>query len=307
MTPGGRIAVTGAGGFVGRHVTHRAAALGWEVVGIVRSAAAARKVVEGGGHAVTVPVLNADLLAPAFAGCTAVVHLAMIGSERGAETYESVNVRGTEAVVSAALLAGVPRVVLFSGLGVARYGQSPRCTNPYFLSKLAAEVALFRSGLDALVLRPSYIVGPGDAFVPRLAGEMARGEVEQPGDGSHRLQPIAVEDAAAAVVAALERAAGGAPRVFDLVGPEPVRFSDFLGRLAGVAGAAGRPASYRVLEVPIAEADRRARAGGFHGLQSDALDCLLCDEVADPGPLTALLAGPLTPLDLALRRALEPA
>ena len=57
----------------------------------------------------------------------------------------------------------------------------------------------------------------------------------------------------------------------------------------------------------IAEADRRARAGGFHGMQADALDCLLCDEVADPAPLAALLGRPLTPLDAVLRGALESA
>ena len=150
----------------------------------------------------------------------------MIGSERGAETYESVNVRGTEAVVSAALSAGVPRIVLFSGLGVARYGQSPRCTNPYFLSKLAAEVALYRSGLETVAFRPSYIVGPGDSFVPRLAAEMAAGEVEQPGDGTYRLQPVAVEDAAAAVLAAVEGREKGGREPSTSWAPSPSRSPD---------------------------------------------------------------------------------
>ncbi len=307
MTEGGRIAVTGAGGYVGRYLTHRAAALGWDVRGLVRSSAAARAVVEGGGRAVVVPALQAALLAPALDGCRAVVHLAQIGSERGAETYESVNVRGTEEVVAAAGRAGVPRVVLFSGLGVARYGQSPRCTNPYFLSKLAAEVALFRSGREAVVFRPSYVVGPGDAFVPRLLADMAAGEVEQPGDGVYRLQPIAVEDAVSAVLAAVERPREEGPRAFDLVGPEPVTFAHFLQRLALVAREAGKPASFRVRTVAIEEADRRARAGGFRGMQADALDCLLCDELADPAPLVSLRGRPLTPLDSALRQALRTA
>jgi nucleoside-diphosphate-sugar epimerase len=298
----GRIAVSGAGGFVGRHLTHRAAAEGWHVVGIVRSAAAARFVVENGGHPADTPSLKADLMVPAFAGCRAVVHLAMIGSERPGETYESVNVRGTEEVAAAAIRAGVPRVVLFSGLGVARYGQAPRCTNPYFLSKLAAEVALFRSGRESVVFRPSYVVGPGDPFVPRLVEQMARGEVEQPGDGSYRLQPIAVGDAAAAVLAAIELPALPKPRVFDLVGPEPVRFDRFLERLGEVAGKSG---AFRVRSVPVEEADRRAREGGFHGMRADALDCLLCDEVADPFPLLSLLSRPLRPLDTVLRGALR--
>ena len=52
-----------------------------------------------------------------------------------------------------------------------------RCTNPYFLSKLAAEVEVFRSGREAVVFRPSYVVGPGDGLVTRLLEEMASGEV----------------------------------------------------------------------------------------------------------------------------------
>jgi hypothetical protein len=35
----------------------------------------------------------------------------------------------------------------------------------------------------------------------------------------------------------------------------------------------------------------------------DELDCMLCDEVADPAPLAALLGRPLTPLDAAIDAA----
>src|SRR5262245_51424101 len=245
-----RIVVVGASGFVGRHLVRRATTKGWEVVGAVRSDAAARVVSASGGRPADVSALEADLLAPVLPGCRALVHLAMIGSERGGETYESVNVRGTHEVVAAAARAGVPRVVLFSGLGVARYGQSARCTNPYFLSKLAAEVALYRSRLEAAVFRPSYVVGPGDAFVPPLVKEMASGEVGQPGDGSYRLQPIAVDAAAASILAAIEHPPLARPLVLDLVGPEPIRFDRFLARLGDVARENGKAGAFRVRVVP---------------------------------------------------------
>jgi nucleoside-diphosphate-sugar epimerase len=299
-----RIAVVGASGFVGRHFVRHAISAGWDVIGAVRSDAAARVVSASGGRPALASALDADVLAPAFAECAAVVHLAMIGSEHPGETYESVNIRGTEEVVSAAGRAGVPRVVLFSGLGVARYGQSPRSTNPYFLSKLAAEVALYRSGREAVVFRPSYVIGSGDPFVPRLVGQMAKGEVEQPGDGSYRLQPISVDDAAASILAAVEQPPLARPVAFDLVGPEPIRFDRFLERLGAIARAATKAGAFRVRVVGIADADARARAGGFLGMRPDALDCLLCDEVADPAPLVALLGRPLAPLDAALRAAL---
>src|SRR5262245_17263328 len=107
-----RIAVVGASGFIGRHLVRQAASAGGDVVGAVRSESAARLVSASGGRPMEVPALDADLLAPVFSGAAAVVHLAMIGSERGGETYESVNVRGTHEVVAAAARARVPRVVL---------------------------------------------------------------------------------------------------------------------------------------------------------------------------------------------------
>ena len=302
-----RVAVTGANGFVGRSFVRYASALGHEVVGVVRSEAAARAVVEDGGRPAIAPALARESLAPAMARCDSVVHLAQIGAENAGATYEALNVQGTRAVAAAARAAGVRRVVLFSGLGVARFGQKARCTNRYFLSKLEAELVLFRSGLEVVVFRPSYIVGPGDSFVWGVLRELSGGVVEQPGDGSFRLQPVAVRDAVALVVAALERPAfearhggGPAPLVYDLVGPEAVSYRRFLERLADVARARGRPAELHVREVPVADADAQARAGGFHGMSPDELDCVLCDEVGDPAPLQALLGRFLTPLDEAL-------
>ncbi len=304
---GHRIAVTGANGFVGGHLTRLASALGWEVVGVVRSESAARAVNEAGGRPVLTMKGDPAGQARSLQGCRALVHLAQIGAERNGATYEAVNLGGTERAIEVARRAGVPRLVYFSGLGVTRYGLAPRCTNPYFLSKLAAEVALFRSDREAVVFRPSYIVGHGESLVPRLLRAMAAGEVERPGDGSYRLQPIAVRDTVALVLAAIEGPGSAGPRVFDLVGPEPVSYARFLERLAAAARAQGRPADFRVREVPIEEADRRAREGGYQGMLKDELDCLLCDEVSDPAPLEALLGRFLTPLDEFLAAAVRSA
>ncbi|HUG54752.1 MAG TPA: NAD(P)-dependent oxidoreductase [Vicinamibacteria bacterium] len=302
-----RLVVTGAGGFVGRHVVSAARAEGWDVAGLVRSEEAARTVTYAGGAPVRVPLLSAAALAPALAGADAVVHLAQIGSEAGGATYEAVNVAGTQAVVSAAAEAGVPRIVFFSGLGVARYGMASRTTNRYFLSKLRAEALLFASGLEVVVFRPSYVVGPRDGLVSSLLRQMAEGEVEKIGDGSYRMQPIAVKDAAAAVMAA---ASGPAPapgrgphRVIDLVGPAPVRYVDLVRLLAEAARAQRRPADFRFREVPVEEADRRARAG--QDRPPDELDCLLCDETGDTRPLEALLGRFLVPVEEALAAAVR--
>ena len=303
-----RIAITGANGFVGRQLATLAAAQGVEVVGVVRSEAAAGAVRRAGGRPVLVPGLEQEAaLAEAFAGAAAVVHLAQIGAERGGASYEAVNVAGTRAVAAAASRGGVPRVVFLSGLGVARFGMARRCTNGYFLSKLAAEVELYRSGLEVAVFRPSYVVGPGDAILPRVLGEMARGEVELPGDGSYRMQPVAVRDAAAAILEAALGSARQPWRVFDLVGPEPLAFRRLLERVALRVRARGGPAAFRLREAPLEDADRQAAEGGYRGMLPDELDCLVCDEVGDHRPLEALLGRFLTPLDEALDLALRAA
>jgi nucleoside-diphosphate-sugar epimerase len=271
------------------------------VTGIVRSRDAAEAVERSGGRAALVPSLETDALRPVLAGADAVVHLAQIGAG-DPDAYESVNVEGTRKVASAAAQAGVPRIAFFSGLGVARYGMARRTTDRYFLSKLAAEMALYRSPLAVDVFRPSYIVGPGDGLVRALLKEIAGGVVEWPGDGRYRMQPIAVADAAAALLTAAGSAPGSDPphRVFDLVGPEPIAYEAFVARVAARARAHGRPHLYTTRSVPIEEADRQARAGGYRGMRPDELDCLLCDEVADPAPLARFLGRPLVGIDAAL-------
>ena len=66
-----RLALTGAGGFVGRHVVSAATAEGWDVAGLVRTEESARTVTHAGGAPVMVPKLTVDALTPAFAGAGA--------------------------------------------------------------------------------------------------------------------------------------------------------------------------------------------------------------------------------------------
>lgn len=300
------IAVTGASGFVGRQVVREAIAAGCDVVGLTRSQNGARHITACGARSVVMPRLDPEACARAFDGALAVVHLAQIGAERDGARYDVVNVEGTRAVLAGARRAGVQRIVFLSGLGVADYGRVLRCTNPYFLSKLTCELELLRADIDAIVLRPSYILGPGDALLTNLLREMAAGVATQIGDGAYRLQPVAVRDVAALVLilATIERPGRAVPFVFDLVGPEPVSFKDFRERLVRRVRVHGRAAEHRVAVVTLTEALERAQAGGYQGMLPDELDCLLCDVVADSGPLAVLLGHPLTPLDAALEAAL---
>lgn len=291
-----RLAITGASGFVGRHVLSLAVAQPLEVVAITRNPGSAPRLSVAGARP-AIATFTVDGLREAFSGCDAVVHLANIGAERDGETYESVNVQGTRAAAEAARAEGVRHFVYLSGLGVAHYGVNPHTTNAYFLSKLRAEAALFETLQGATVFRPSYILGPGDGLITQLLADIEAGEVEVPGDAAYRMQPLGVRDAARAVLAAAGRANGG-HRVFDLVGDRPIAYRDFLGLVFRETGV-----SPRVREVPVQAALQAARDGGYRGMHADELACLLCDEVADPRPLQGLLGGVGQSLDEAVRVA----
>lgn len=226
-----RLAVTGASGFVARHLARHARGR-HELVPISRSGT-------GYGRAA---------LARAMRGCDAVAHLG--GSGRpGGRGYG--NAETTEQVARAAAGARVRRIVYLSGLGV-----SAKNTSAYFASKLEAERLIRSSGLEYAVLRPSYIVGGSDYLTRSLRSQARRGQVLVPG-GAREIQPVSVLDA----VRVIERAAQGgrfANRTLDLVGPESVPFEAYVRRFLRSAGLAAR-----IRRVPAAEALRLAVSGRF--------------------------------------------
>ncbi|HJS25010.1 MAG TPA: NAD-dependent epimerase/dehydratase family protein [Pyrinomonadaceae bacterium] len=91
-----RIAITGATGFVGRHLTTRLVSEGHEVVRL------ARRPRSGEADIVVTRLDDVNQLTEAFAGCDAVAHCAGINRELGEQTYERVHVEGTLNVVEAA-------------------------------------------------------------------------------------------------------------------------------------------------------------------------------------------------------------
>jgi NADH dehydrogenase len=157
-----RIAITGGTGFVGRHLANRLAAAGHEVVAIGRRARPAD--LDGRVMLVQVDVTDRSAIQRAFAGCDAVAHCAGINREIGAQTYATVHVGGTLAVVSAARAAGVQRIAMVSFLRARPDGPTE-----YHRSKWAAEDIVRSSGLSWSVLKCGVIYGRGDHMLDHLS------------------------------------------------------------------------------------------------------------------------------------------
>lgn len=237
------IAVTGATGFVGRHVIRSLIKRGRRVRALIRDARTAHRTLpETGVDLILGDVLAPDALGALVEGSAALVHLVGIRREQpGGVTFEKLHVAATRHAVTAARRAGVTRYVQMSALGAR-----PDAVTEYHRTKWRAELIVRDSGLAWTILRPSLILGADGEFL-QMARGWARGTEPPrrfmpyfckptPGvgepvpdrcDRSALVQPIWVEDVARAVAESLDREAP-IGEVEPLVGPEALTWPQLL-------------------------------------------------------------------------------
>jgi dihydroflavonol-4-reductase len=241
-----RALVTGASGFVGRHVVSALVARGASVRAFDRRPAPSSDVEFVAGD-----VLDADAVGRALEGCDALFHLAAVYSyaRRDTALMESVNVEGTRVVAEAAVRAGVPRIVHTSTCATCGPVPGRRATEldhpalsdlriPYKRTKLRGEqVALeaARSGVEVVVVNPTVPVGPGDLrptptgkMVADVAHGRARGYLAR-----SALNVVAVDDVARGHLLAFEH---GEPGERYLLGGEDMSIRDVFAVVARAAG-----------------------------------------------------------------------
>jgi len=249
-----RIAVTGASGFVGRHVTTLLAGRGHQVRALVRD--------DPGRAAAALPAERTpgDLADPAALaaltrGADVIVHLVGIIVEAGAATFEAVHVEGTRRLLTAAREAGARRFVHMSAVGAR---DEPGATR-YHRTKWRAEELVRSSGLSHAIFRPSIISGPENRPIRTLA-RLHRWSPLVPvfGDGGFAMQPVWIGDVALAFALAAERPALSG--VFELGGPATLTYEEFV---RAIGRAAGHPRP--LVHVPLAVARAAAAALGVMG------------------------------------------
>ena len=210
--------VFGATGFIGRHVVKRLVAAGHTVRAAVRDTEAALVLKPLGtiGQVVALhtPLSDEAAVARAVAGAALVVNLVGILAEHRPGDFDRVHHLGAATVARACMTAGVARLVHVSALGAD--AASPSL---YARSKAAGEAAVRAAFPAAVILRPSLVFGPEDAFFNRFARLAQLLPVMPVYGGDTRFQPVHVGDVADAVIAGLTRA--DAPgRSYDLGGPK---------------------------------------------------------------------------------------
>ena len=238
------VLVTGATGFLGRHVVPELLARRHEVRCLVHSPGRERVFDQLELDVHYGSILDPDSLSQAMHGVQSVVHLVgIIRPGRGA-TFDLVHRQGTANVVEAARESGVREVIHVSALGATG---DP--VYPYLYSKYQGELRVVSSGLPYTILRPSVIFGRGDEFLTALAGLVRLGPVVPViGSGRNRMQPVSVEDVARCVAASVGNSLVKG-KTISLGGPDRLSYNDLLGE---VALAMGRKLRRVHIPVPVA-------------------------------------------------------
>ena len=295
--------VTGAAGFIGSHLVDLLVDRGRTVVGLdcldpayspdqkrANLAAASSRP----WFRLEVGDLRRTDLAALFAGAETVYHLAARAGVQDswgggfADAWE-VNVAGTQAVLEAALAAGVHRVVVASSSSV--YGETAepggRRTlspiSPYGASKAACEHlagVYARRGLDIVTLRYFTVYGPRqrpDMAIHRLF-ESVRPDGPafiRRGSGSQTREFTFVRDVVAATAAA-GALSGAAGRTFDVGGGTPASLNNVI---AAVGDLAGTPVPVRTTTRPAGDP------------QATSAECAAARRVLGWRPVTSLHRG----------------
>ena len=167
--------VTGASGFIGGAVARALVAKGVHVRALLRAGATPNIPVPRAVEVVRGDLRDAGSVRAAASGCTAIFHVGGLYSfsAKAAELHAT-NVGGTRNVLEAARDVGARLVYTssISTIGGMRDGKIPDesqeaqgSPGPYKESKLQAEKlvrAASERGLDAVIVNPTFPIGPGD-------------------------------------------------------------------------------------------------------------------------------------------------
>ena len=238
-----KVYLTGATGFVGSYVLKELMARGIRVRCLVRDARRKLVVESADVEKVVGDVLDPRSLKGTMDGCDAVIHLVGIIDEKPSKgvTFESVHFEGTKAAVDEARRAGIDRFVQMSANGARANGVSAYQTSKW----KAEEYVRSASFAHWTVLRPSTIFGDPGAENPEFAVQLAK-QLVKPfpilpvfGRGDFKMQPISVEEVAAAFVQSLGESASG--KSYCVAGKEQITFVDLLDRITDAVGHARKP------------------------------------------------------------------
>ncbi len=218
--------VTGASGFVGRHVLAAADRVRYgRVVALSRRPPPPADA--AGAEWVTAALADAARYRSVLGPGTDVLHLAAATGAATAAQHAAANVDGTTALLAACADKGCRRFVFVSSIA-AGWPDDPHY--PYAQTKRAAETLVKRSELRWTIARATIVLGAGSPIWKRLRSLATAPVGVLIGDGRVKIQPVLAPDLARMLLEVPERDELAGATV-ELGGPEVVTMEELLRRV----------------------------------------------------------------------------
>lgn len=230
------ILITGATGFIGRHVVAalmeqnlplRCILTAWQARRLPWDAEDPRapEIIVGN-------LLDDEAIFRAVTGAHTIIHLENAmwwGRQRNLERIE---IAGTRSLITVARSARVGRIITLSHLGAAP-------SSAYILHRIKGQVEelLRNSGLAYTIIRSGIVFGPGDSFITNIAVMLRSNFLFflMPGRGEVVLHPIYIDDLVRCITLSLE-GVQTVDQTIEVGGPEYVTLEDMLLTIMRVTG-----------------------------------------------------------------------
>lgn len=249
MSSADEVLVTGAAGFIGRHLVRRLAEDGARVTAVDVEESPPSFASERIRYD-RCDVRDTAKLEELLSEDGDVYHLASVHLEVGKDesAFEAVNVRAARDLVEACEVAGVRRLIHTSSVGIyghvedvpAREDSPKRPETPYERTKLVGERAVRdraeEMDVELVVLRPAWVYGPGCRRTDKLTGALRTGRFFYIGKGDNLRHPLYIEDMLNAFLLAAEAPSDLSGNSYLVGGPRYMTLREMVDTFAGVMG-----------------------------------------------------------------------
>jgi 2-alkyl-3-oxoalkanoate reductase len=255
-----KVLVTGATGFTGKALVKQLLDQGHQVVGLdYKEGHKTEELRRWGAEVIIGSVTNREVVRRCMQGVDVVQHLAAAFRELNVPEshYDEVNINGTRIVLEEALAANVRKVIYCSTCGVHGNVDNPPTAEDgpiqpadyYQKTKYLAEPVVLefvKKGLNATILRPAAIYGPGDPErFYMIYRQVAKGWFPMFGSGRTYYHPLYIDNLVDALILAMDEKKGNG-EAYLIADEEYVAIGDLVRRVARAMGV-----NLNVVRLPV--------------------------------------------------------